>query len=383
MTSRHVVTLLTPVSHLKTAGQLAEYLQLYLDGKPIPDVQYSLPERCWRWVRRHKRAVAAGCAGVALLSAAAAGVWYWDAYQRPHVAYYTTVITRNGLPEGVGRLTAEHVDHRNSSLAFHQHGRHGLAHEIRLVNSRSASPPVFAHTNGLALWWLNPLPQETVDFVPEALAVSRVAFERDARGQILNQMAYNRAGRRISTLHYVQPHLAEYKAAEWITTPVSESGIARLGFVRPASGPEAGLTKEVRFFDSTGKPQPARDGAYGVRYVLDPHGLPVEVIVLGADGQPAVTKQGIAKVTRTYDALGNLTQEAYVGRDGQAVMHKDGTAGGQFAYDPYGNLQEVVFVGTDGQLVPMRHIGAAGRSFRYDAHGTWSRRPSSMRLVTW
>ena len=123
---------------IKTAGQLAEYLQLYLDGKPLPFLQPSIPEKCWRWVRRHRRAVAAGCAGVMLLSAAAAGVWYWDAYQRAHVDYYAQVITRWGLPEGVGHLTAEQVRQRNASLAFHKHGRRGPVHEIRLVNSRGA-----------------------------------------------------------------------------------------------------------------------------------------------------------------------------------------------------------------------------------------------------
>ena len=129
---------------IKTAGQLAEYLQLYLDGKPLPFLQPSLPEKCWRWVRRHRRAVAAGCVGVVLLSAAVAGVWYWDAYQRAHVDYYANVITRWGLPEGVGRLTAEQVRSRNSSLAFHRHGRARPAHEIRVVNSRGAPPSVCA-----------------------------------------------------------------------------------------------------------------------------------------------------------------------------------------------------------------------------------------------
>jgi hypothetical protein len=43
-----------------------------------------------------------------------------------------------------------------------------------------------------------------------------------------------------------------------------ESGIALLKFVRPASGPEAGLMQEVRYFDGTGTPQPDHDGAYGV-----------------------------------------------------------------------------------------------------------------------
>ena len=353
---------------IQTAGQLAEYLQLYLDGQPLPFLQPSLPAKCRRWVRRHRRAVAAGCAGLVLLCAAAAGVWYWDAYHRTHVDYYAQVITRWGLPEGVGRLSAEHVRQRNASLVFHKHGRRGPVKEIRLVNSRGAYHPVAFNTGLLTLSSLNPLSQETVDGGSERSATSRVVFECDARGQILNQIAYNRADRRIYTLHYVHPNMAEYKD-EGITRVMRESGIALLKFVRPENGPEAGLAQEVRYFDSAGTPQPDRNGAYGFRYLFDARGLLVEEIVLGADGQPAVTKEGRATSTITYDALGNLTQIAFFGRDGQAILDKEGVAGVKFAYDPSGNLQELAFVGTDGQLVTVSQMGAAGRSFRYDTRG--------------
>jgi hypothetical protein len=163
-------------------------------------------------------------------------------------------------------------------------------------------PPVFAYPGPLALSPLNPLSQETVDGVSEARATGRVIFERDAQGHILNQIAYNRAGRRIYTLHYVQPNTAEYKH-EGITR-VHELGIALLKFTRPEHGSEAGLVQEVRFFDSTGMPQPNRSGAYGFRYLFDVRGQPVQEITMGSDGQPAVTKVGIARSTVTYDTLG-------------------------------------------------------------------------------
>jgi YD repeat-containing protein len=353
---------------IKTAGQLAAYLQLYLDGKPLPFLQPSLPEKCWRWMRRHKRAVAAGVAGVMLLSAMATGVWYWDAYQRAHVEYYAQVITRWGLPEGVGHLTAEQMRQRNASLEFHRHGRHGPVHEIRLVNSRGAYPPEFAYTGIPKLSSLNPLSQETVDDVSETSATSRVVFERDARGQILNQSAYNRAGRRIYTLHYVQPNMAEYKD-EGVTRVIRESGIALLKFVRSESGPEAGLDQEVRYFDGAGKPQPDRSGAYGFRFIFNTRGLQVKEIVLGAEGQPGVTKAGIATATITHDALGNPTQIALFGLNGRSIVNAAGVAGTKRVYDQYGNLQELAFVGTEDQLVIVKALGAAGRSFRYDAHG--------------
>jgi hypothetical protein len=46
--------------------------------------------------------------------------------------------------------------------------------------------------------------------------------------------------------------MAEYKH-EGITIVKRESGIALLKFVRPASGPEAGLVQEVRYLERVAK----------------------------------------------------------------------------------------------------------------------------------
>ena len=244
-------------------------------------------------------------------------------------------------------------------------------HEIRLVNSRGAYPPEAVHTGWFSFVWLNPLPQEMRGASADAFVTSRVVFERDARGQILNQIAYNRADRRLYTLHYVHPNTAEYAEYkdEGITRVIRESGIALLKFVWLEHGPEAGLVQEVRYYDGVGKPQPERDGTYGVRYLRDARGLPIKEINLGADGQPAIAKDGTATSTMTYNALGNPTQLAHFGLDGQAHLSQNGIAGMKLAYDPSGNLQEIAFMGTDGQLVTVRLVGAAGRNFRYDARG--------------
>jgi YD repeat-containing protein len=354
------------------SAQALEMIEPWQAQLVLPEGQQAFLTQSQRAGRRQRvtfwRNVAGAAACLVLLLLAGGGVWYWHAYQREHVDYYAQVITRWGLPEGVGRLTAEQVRQRNASLAFHKHGRRGAVHEVRLVNSRGAYHPVAFSAGYPNLSFLNPLSQETVDGVSEGSATIRVVFERDARGHILNQSAYNRAGRRIYTLHYVQPNMAEYKD-EGITRVMRKSGVALLKFVRPESGPEAGLVQELRYFDTAGKPQPDHAGAYGYRFLFEERGLTVKVIGLGADGQPAVMKAGIATIAVTHDALGNLTQFAFFGRDGQALVNTEGVAGTKLAYDPSGNLQEVTFTGIDGQLVTVHNIGAAGKSFRYDARG--------------
>ncbi|MBV9122324.1 MAG: serine/threonine protein kinase, partial [Planctomycetes bacterium] len=44
---------------IQTARQLADYLQLYLEGKPLPIRPPTVTEMAWRWVRQHKSLVGA------------------------------------------------------------------------------------------------------------------------------------------------------------------------------------------------------------------------------------------------------------------------------------------------------------------------------------
>ena len=49
---------------IATAGQLAEYLQLYLDGKPLPIRPPTTAEMVGRWVRDHKALVGSAAAAI-------------------------------------------------------------------------------------------------------------------------------------------------------------------------------------------------------------------------------------------------------------------------------------------------------------------------------
>jgi YD repeat-containing protein len=306
-----------------------------------------------------------------LLLLAGIGGWYWDAYHREHVEYYANVVKRWGLPEGVGRLTDEQFRRRNSTLMFIKHGRQGVVHEIRQVNSRGVYAPMFAQTGFHRLAAANPL--RRVDHrgrSSEILETCRVRFERDASGRILSQSAYNRAGLRLYTLHYdnAEPNFAVYKEGAFLVA-VRESGVTHIEFVRPEAGPEAGIEKELRFFGQGRTPRPNHDGAYGYRYAFDHQGLVVEGIPLGADGQPTVTRNGIARWSQTYNALGQIIQEAYFGHDGQPILHDNGISSVEVAYDEYGNVTRIAYFGTQGQLITVEQIGAAPRSFGYDERG--------------
>jgi hypothetical protein len=306
---------------------------------------------------------------IAILIPLGAGLGYWDAFYREHTAYFANVITRWGLPQGVGPLTEEQVRHRNISLKFIRHGRWGIAHEVHIVNSYGAYPPAFAYFPPISLIDLNPLPDLDSGLNSELLSLCRVTFDRDGKGRILNQSGYNRANRLLYTLHYAQPDIAEYKKEGAFARKILESGITHIRFVRPAGGPDAGLGQEIRYLDSDEKPQPDHEGGYGYRQTFNPLGLPVESLALGADGRPRPTKIGEAKTTYTYDDQGNVLSLTHFGTDGQSVLSSYGVAETRFRYDR-GNIIETAIFGKEGQLVTTKYSsGFAIHKLSYDDQG--------------
>ena len=132
------------------SAQALEMIEPWQAQLVLPEGQQAFLTQSQRAGRRQRvtfwRNVAGAAACLVLLLLAGGGVWYWDAYQREHVEHYAQVITRWGLPDGVGRLTAEQVRQRNASLAFRKYGRRGPVHEVRLVNSWGTYHPVGFHT---------------------------------------------------------------------------------------------------------------------------------------------------------------------------------------------------------------------------------------------
>jgi hypothetical protein len=143
---------------------------------------------------------AAVVAPVVMLCLIASGLgWYWDAFYRERVEYYGNVRTRWGLPEGVGRLSADPIARRNVTIALVRRGRRHAAHEVRIVNSARNAPSEGTYFPSVSVAGLNPLQSAGTNGPASAefAQVTRVTFAGDAQGRILEQAAFNRGGRRL------------------------------------------------------------------------------------------------------------------------------------------------------------------------------------------
>lgn len=317
---------------------------------------------------RRRLSVRLGLAAI-LLMVTGAGLWYWDAYYRTHYEYYANITMRWGIPEGLKELTGEQIRRRQATIQLVRRGRLGPVEELRIVDSRGHYP--YLPSLLFSLSSLDPLSKNTEDnfaTIPETLTTCRVTFERDAAGHVINQKAYNRNDRLLYELQYSSHDTVHYKEGDF---PLSRraSGVSHVQFSRFDSGPNAGLIRELRFFDASGQARPDSMECFGYRFVINDQGLPIAVTGLGANYQPAVNRWGLAKTDVAYDEWGNTIRELYYGPNDQLLLDPSGTARLELTYDAYGNLTGFTSLGIDGQPVIMNMVGAAGVRRTYDEHG--------------
>ena len=313
-------------------------------------------------------AVIAGAA--LLLVVIALGAWYWDAFHREIRDYYANVTKRWGLPEGIGHLTAEQVSQRNESVLVLRRGRRNPAHEVRVINSEGHTPAIGLGLPILSVNELNPLPSAGSDgpVSSELIQLTRVTFTHDANGRLLEQAGFNRGGRRLYTMHFAEPDIAEYKW-QGFGTAIRESGISYLRFSRVAGGPNAGVDESVQYLDDKRRPQPDVNGDFGYRLVLDGRGLVTEVVNRGPDGADKANSYGVLKEIRSRDTFGNVVEATTVDDRGAPKRSRVGVGLTRVEYDRSGNPVRMSFFDEKRQPVVAQMAGAASIGYTYDRHG--------------
>ena len=142
-----------------------------------------------------------------------------------------------------------------------------------------------------------------------------------------------------------------------------------------------GHVLEWMYFDGTGKPIKTRSGYALVRTNLDARGRQVEWLYFDGEGRrtrndegyaasrssyddrgfrvesgffdendkPVLTTNGIASLKRGWDDRGNQTSERYFGVDGSPKLSRSGFSGTDFKYDDRGLLVERVLLDLEGK----------------------------------
>lgn len=330
-------------------------------SESMPDVE----------IRLQRAALRKGVAWTALAASLiiGAGLWYWDAHYRQIEEYYSAIVTRWGGPEGIGKLSWNEVRHRQWSIKLSRHGRNNPVEELAVVDSRGRCP--LQPNNLFSLEALNPIGKNTSDSVfsfSETHVMCQVTFTRDVSGKVTTQEVKNRNNRVLYALRYVSPTLASYKEGDF-DAPRSKTGITHVQFDRIASGPQAGMDREIYFLDGKGQRQPAPSGVFGLRYVRNEQGMPIEEINLNAKGEPTVNNMGTARMRRVFDEQGNLVKETTFDVNDHPLRDGSGVASVKRSHDRYGNPTKFEAFDANGQPVVSSASNAAVIARAYNEEG--------------
>jgi len=350
---------------IPTACRLAEYLQLYLDGKPLPIRPPGPAERAARWVRRRPAAAALlTLLALLLVGATGGGWWYYDRYVRVHVDYYAAWTKRWGAYEGHGRLTADQTQNRPYSYKFYT--RAGRVERVDVVDWRGELTSRFPPLHYMdALEPGGPLEQPNqANRTPRRECYYK--FERDDRGRVTDEIVYDRNDAVVLHFHYSSPTTGEFTDGNGYPSAKSNSGAAFVEFKWDKEGRET----ECLFRDNARRPRPDAQGAYGLRREWDDKHFVRRVTLLDEEGRPFQTNNGYATVEYERDGQGNVAAVRYYKADGVRTRHRDGYAEIRSVWDSYGRIREQTYLDLAGNPVRSRY-GAVRLQWTYAAPDEW------------
>jgi hypothetical protein len=368
--------------------------------------------------QRRRQAILAALGLIAVLG----GLYAWD-YNRTKVNYYATLSEQWGVPQGVGRLSAETMQHRETSYRIES--SRGKVRRVLRVNGAgqlqddsdnfgSALQEVHYRENGqiseidLSNHKSQSVVRKVFDERQPDLMTQTVELKRKLRDQPFTMAVLNDTNfyKRKSDITAQSIDFDAEGRTERIlyldnfrNPTANDSGVWGLHFQRN----DAGLPVEIENIDSDGKPLPDHSGVVSKRFTYDSQGNPTqkdfwdgsnnlilgnqgfarityfcdefgnkrEEYFFGTDGKASLRKDlGLAHISVKHDEHGNEIEEAYFGLDDKPTMRKDqGTARYRMKYDEHGNEIEDDYFGTDGKPVVCSDLGAARISFRFDERG--------------
>ncbi len=118
------------------------------------------------------------------------------------------------------------------------------------------------------------------------------------------------------------------------------------------------------YFDDTGAPVPAQEGAASVRMKRDEHGRVLEWIHFDVAGKPVKTRSGYAIVRTNLDARGRQVEWLYFDGEGRRTRNDEGYSGSRASYDERGfRVESAFFDENDKPVLTVGGIAAVRRKF--------------------
>ena len=310
--------------------------------------------------QRTRKTIAAVILGLLLVVGIGLGEYYI-----PRQASYTDFVMKNGLPEGIGPLSAADCrqmkgyyvmticQHKIQSLEYKNAYGNRIDHGGNVFDGDRPSAYLFRYTDdGLSsVTYEDKLgnPYFILQYSGDSVAAADLRDPYDPGEAFYIGTGFG---------HDPSMLLADIN---WS----SRSDISRFRYDIDQAGYVAKL-----FFcaDSTGRL--AQDnGVYGFEYVRDEQGRVVETYFLDALGQRRLNAEGIYCRKYVYDDRNDLVEWINYGRNGMPVANEEGIVHCVFSYDTHHNRTGFSFFDGDGAPVFVASYGGAGQKQYVDQQG--------------
>lgn len=291
------------------------------------------------------------------------GIFVWD-YNRTKVRYYKDYSEYYGVPEGIGRLSNNEVEHREQSykMEFSQ----GKLRHLSLVNS---ADKVIGHTD------TEHMNSRYSDVYYSYTDNDRIDYKiiKDQYGRTLFKMDYDENLKtvtfRLNDEHGTEMNLDAnandlYKNTS-TTVFAEKSRISRYLLEYD----DKGLLTERRYVGFQNIDAYDKDRIHGQQYKYDDKGRKIEEIFIGINGEVMSNSDGLAIKEYTYDEEGNWTSVKYLSADRNASHDGNNCPLVRLDYDEYGNRIKESYYTLDGQPSIRSDVNVAGFSYEHDGKG--------------
>lgn len=365
---------------------------LQVEGEPLPELPKLQPEvkglilRClelepvkriraneirqkielfWEtgsWVKHSRKQSIAILVTVAVSVLMCAGIFLWD-YTRTKVYYYKDYCEHWGVPEGIGKLSRNEVQHRERSYRFEY--QKGQVRRLSLVNSKGK---VVNHT----------------DTEHMASRFSDVCYSYTENGNLDNMFIYDSNGKMLFKLDFDENlQTATFRQNDKNGTEMNLNANVN-DLYKQNSGlweekshisrylltyDEDGLLIERRYAAFQNVPACDRDRIYGQKYKYDEKGRKIEEAFIGADGSVTGNKNGLAIKVYTYDENDDWTSVTYLDAERNASHDGNNCPLVKLEYDEYGNRIKEAYYTLDGIPSIRTDVNVSGFLYEYNQQG--------------
>lgn len=284
------------------------------------------------------------------------GVFFiWD-YNRVKVSYYKDYVEQWGIPQGIGKLTAKEVKHREGSYRFEYSKRKVI--RVSFVNPYGK---ITKHDDSEHV----ERPSDMLLFYNDNGNISYVKI-LDKVGKVLYKKSYND---KLNTVifQYDDANSTEFVLAattmELFKDPFANSDNKGKITRYLLTYDENGFVEKQEYASFFNTKVGDADGIYARAYKRDEKGRILEERYLGHDGSPKGNKKGLGIRRHKYNENDDWVQTSYYTINDQESTDGNGVPVVIIDVDKYGNRIKETYVDSKGAPVLRTDCNAAG--FKY------------------